>query len=231
MPFSSYRDAYFSERRNSSDKWEHYFEIYDDLLSAFYGQRVNYLEIGVQSGGSLETARKLFAPDSTIVGMDIDPGCKRLEDTGVATKVIIGSQSDDAILDQVIRQFPRLDVIVDDGSHIQADMIVSFLRLFPILSENGVYIIEDTHTNYSPQHQASFLGIGLYDYFKGLSERLNIDFMDPKMRSTRYKIPRANRPPVEQPADICREIFSITFFDSVIAVKKRQKKEPLRIRQ
>ena len=150
-------------------KWEHYFDIYDHLLGRFYESKVNYLEIGVQNGGSLEIAKKLFASNSLIIGMDIDPNCKHLENK-VANEIIIGSQVDDTTLSKVSKYAP-LDIIIDDGSHIQSHMIVTFLKLFPLLSQDGIYIIEDTHTNYSPEHQESFLGIGLYDYFKGLSER------------------------------------------------------------
>jgi hypothetical protein len=187
------------------------------------------LEIGVQNGGSLEIAKKLFASDSLIIGMDIDPNCKHLEGK-VANHVIIGSQVDDAALAKVSEYAP-LDVIIDDGSHIQSHMIVTFLKLFPLLSQNGIYIIEDTHTNYSPEHQESFLGIGLYDYFKGLSERLNIDFINSHYRKDRYKLPRNERSSIHQLPDIVRDIFSIEFFDSVIAIKKRTKTEPLRIRK
>jgi len=230
--FSRYRDAYFSERRNVSDKWEHYFDIYDHLLSKFYGRSISYLEIGVQNGGSLETARKLFFPTSKIIGLDIDPKCKRLEETGVANKIVIGSQIADQSIKDILEYCPSLDIIIDDGSHIQAHMIGSFIRLFPSLAENGVYIIEDTHTNHSPDHQESFFGLGLYDYFKGLSERLNLDFIDPELRKTRYKIPREKRQMRTRIPDIFREIFSIEYFDSIIAVKKTKKKEePFRIQR
>jgi hypothetical protein len=110
-------------------------------------------------------------------------------------------------------------------------MIFTFINLFPSIKENGIYIIEDTHTNYSPQHQNSFFGIGLYDYFKGLSERLNLDFIDPELRKNRYKIPREERVCINKPQDISSEIFSIEFFDSIIAIRKRKKQEPLRIRK
>ena len=140
----TYKEIFDSQRNFNSDKWEHYFDIYDHLLGKFYESKVNYLEIGVQ---------------------------------------------------------------------------------------NGVYIIEDTHTNYSPEHQESFLGIGLYDYFKGLSERLNIDFINSHFRKDRYKLPRHERSSIHQIPDIVRDIFSIEFFDSVIAIKKRTKTEPLRIRK
>jgi len=229
--YRTYRDAYFSERSFNSDKWEHYFDIYDHLLSPFYGKDISFLEIGVQNGGSLEVARKLFGANSKILGLDIDPRCKMLETARVADKIVIGSQIDDRCIDEAIRFMPSIDVLVDDGSHIQAHMILSFTKFFPALAQNGVYIIEDTHTNYSPEHQESFFGIGLYDYFKGLAERLNIDFIDPDLRKMRYKLPRNQRPSRDIHPDICREIFSIEFFDSVIAVRKRRKEEPFRIRR
>ena len=225
----TYKEIFDSQRNFNSDKWEHYFDIYDHLLGKFYESKVNYLEIGVQNGGSLEIAKKLFASDSLIIGMDIDPNCKHLEGK-VANQIIIGSQIDDATLLKV-SEFGPFDIIIDDGSHIQSHMIVTFFKLFPLLSQNGIYIIEDTHTNYSPEHQESFLGIGLYDYFKGLSERLNIDFMNSHFRKDRYKLPRNERSSIHQIPDIVRDIFSIEFFDSVIAIKKRTKTEPLRIRK
>jgi hypothetical protein len=225
----TYKEIFDSQRNFNSDKWEHYFDIYDHLLGKFYESKVNYLEIGVQNGGSLEIAKKLFASDSLIIGMDIDPNCKHLE-CKVANQIIIGSQVDDATLLK-ISEFGPFDIIIDDGSHIQSHMIVTFFKLFPLLSQNGIYIIEDTHTNHSPEHQESFLGIGLYDYFKGLSERLNIDFMNSHFRKDRYKLPRNERSSIHQIPDIVRDIFSIEFFDSVIAIKKRTKTEPLRIRK
>ncbi len=231
MIFKSYRDAFFCKRKFDSDKWEHYFDIYDHVIGNRYATPVKYLEIGVQNGGSLEVARLLFGHDSIILGLDVDPRCALLEQEKVANRVFIGSQADEAVLNNVLRYCPSLDIIVDDGSHIQSHMVFSFLKLFPAVSQGGVYIIEDTHTNYSAEHQDSFLGLGLYDYFKGLSERLNIDFMDARLRQDRYKLPREKRPLRTVPADICRDIFSIEFFDSVIAIRKKSKVEPLRIRK
>jgi hypothetical protein len=231
MKNKSYRDAFFSERRLDSDKWDHYFDIYDHLLGHLYGNNITYVEIGVQHGGSLEIARKLFGTESVIVGVDIDPNCKSLETEGFAQSIIIGSQVDEECLNQIVSAAPEIDVLIDDGSHVQSHMITTFINLFPKIKENGIYIIEDTHTNYSPHHQESFFGIGLYDYFKGLSERLNIDFMDPELRKIRYKMPRHLREPTYRDKDVCQQIFSIEFFDSVIAIRKKQKLEPLRIRK
>jgi len=109
-------------------------------------------------------------------------------------------------------------------------MIFTFTRMFQFLNDCGIYLIEDTHTNYSPSHQESFFGIGLYDYFKGLSERLNLDYMDPESRQ-RFKTPRDQRDTKNYHTDISHFIFSIEFFDSIIAIRKKQKLEPLRIQK
>src|SRR6516165_2890021 len=61
----------------ASDKWEHYFPIYEAAFSKFIarGQPIRLLEIGVQNGGSLQIWSKYFPAGSTIVGIDIDPAC------------------------------------------------------------------------------------------------------------------------------------------------------------
>lgn len=224
-----YRQGFFGERRLRSDKWEHYFEIYDHLLGARYGKPCVYLEIGVQNGGSLEVARWLFGADATIIGLDVDPACKAFETARLASRVFIGSQVDGEVLEQVKAFAPRIDVLIDDGSHIQAHMIQTFIALWPLVSEGGVYVIEDTHTNHSAAHQQSFHGIGLYDYFKGLSERLNLEFIDPAWKGTTYKQAREARPPRAPVDPFLQDIFSIEFFDSVIAIRKRRRQAPLRL--
>jgi len=225
-----YKEAFFAKRRFTSDKWDHYFEIYDHLLNRFYERTVTYVEIGVQNGGSLEIARKLFDIRSKIIGMDIDPACKALELSDIKAEIIIGSQSDETCLRSLISVADPIDILIDDGSHTQFDMINTFIHLWPHIKNDGVYIIEDTHTNYSPDHQKSWFGIGLYDYFKGLSERLNLSFINPDYRKTRYKLPRDQREVTEDIDQFHAAIFSIEFFNSVIAIKKKPQLEPLRTR-
>ena len=41
-----------------------------------------------------------------------------------------------------------VDVVLDDGSHNMNDIRASIETLFPQLSENGIYLIEDLHTSY-----------------------------------------------------------------------------------
>ena len=48
--------------------------------------------------------------------------------------------------------FISFDIILDDGSHSNKDVINSFELLFPLLNDNGLYIVEDTICYKSNSH-------------------------------------------------------------------------------
>jgi hypothetical protein len=65
-----------------------------------------------------------------------------------------------------------IDVVIDDGSHVPKDIIVTFETLFPALSKNGIYIVEDTETSYWPKYHDR-LGPNTMEYFHNVSHSLN----------------------------------------------------------
>lgn len=127
-------------------KWVHYFDIYERHLERFRGKSPVMVEIGVKGGGSLSMWKAYLGPSSHIIGVDINPKCKRHEAEGI--EVIIGSQDDPAVIDTIFSKYPKIDVILDDGSHLMHHMIASFELMYSRLQPNGVYIVEDTHTCY-----------------------------------------------------------------------------------
>ena len=127
-------------------KWHHYIPLYERYFSRFRGHPFRFLEIGVSQGGSLQMWRKYFGEHAKIFGIDIDPKCKRFD--GQFGEVRIGSQVDKSFLDAVIKEMGGVDAILDDGSH-QMDHVHETLKLlFPLLSDGGIYMIEDLHTAY-----------------------------------------------------------------------------------
>lgn len=76
----------------------------------------------------------------------INPACAALD--GRAGAVRIGSQADGAFLRDVVREMGGIDIVLDDGSHRMVHMRRSFDVLFPLLSEGGIYMVEDLHTAY-----------------------------------------------------------------------------------
>jgi hypothetical protein len=130
-----------------TDKYEHgYTPIYTNYFQKRKLQILNVLEIGIgggvdtkKGGNSLKMWAKYF-PHAAITGIDIYD--KSLIDYR-RIKTMIGSQSDRNFM----KQFTNLDIVIDDGSHVNSDIIASFNVLFPNLNPGGLYCIEDTHTS------------------------------------------------------------------------------------
>jgi 23S rRNA U2552 (ribose-2'-O)-methylase RlmE/FtsJ len=233
----TYKQAFHSKRKYPSLKFENYFEIFDLLAGHLYDSKITYLELGVADGGSLEIARKLFGEKSTIIGVDLYEDKSFLKNDGTANHIIFGNQTSDETKNKLISITANsgIDIIVDDGSHISEDMILSFIKLFPLLNENGIYIIEDLNVINSSKHYKSFYGITIFDYMKGLSENLNNPFRDFSRAKDRYKEPRETRKPFSIKNkggllindDIVKQIFSIQWFENMVAITKKTKPEPL----
>lgn len=127
-------------------KWLHYFDIYERHLARFRNTRPTMVEIGVQGGGSLQMWKAYLGEGSKIIGIDIDPSCKEHEANGI--EVIIGSQDDPDIINQIFKNYQNVDIVLDDGSHQMKHMIQSFELIYERLNPRGLYIAEDTHTSY-----------------------------------------------------------------------------------
>jgi hypothetical protein len=154
------------------NKWEQYFPVYERYLSPWRNRSLTFIEIGVSQGGSLQMWRRFFGPMATIVGLDISPAAAKHNEHGI--NVRIGDQSDPGFLATVVEEFGPPDIVLDDGSHQMDHVRASFEYLYPRLSKNGLYIVEDASTSY----QADFGGgLGEPNSFvnlsKGLVDRLN----------------------------------------------------------
>lgn len=122
------------------------------------GRGLVFLEIGVYRGESLAMWSEYF-PLATIVGLDINPDCKKFE--GANKQVRIGDQSDASFLDAVLSEFGVPHVILDDGSHLWGHQIATMRHLFPKLRTGGIYIVEDIDTSFP-----GYLAHG-HDYARG----------------------------------------------------------------
>ena len=138
----------FAETANIH-KMLHYLPAYESALSPFRSRPIKMLEIGVARGGSLQMWRRYLHPESTIVGVDIDPTTRQFDDPPRRTHVRIGSQTDISFLRDVVNELGPFDVILDDGSHMNSHIAQTFRHLFPYgLAPGGVYVVEDLHSNY-----------------------------------------------------------------------------------
>lgn len=145
-PATAFEDLFWGNTGRVIDKWHHLLPLYDRYFGPFRGKPVRMLEIGVYKGGSLAMWRRYFGPEAIIFGIDINPDCARFD--GEDASVRIGSQDDPAFLRRVVEEMGGVDLVLDDGSHMARHIQTSFEVLFPLVSEGGIYAVEDLCTSY-----------------------------------------------------------------------------------
>lgn len=143
--------------RHGTDKlWLHNYDAeYIRHFEPLRHREINLLEIGIggygvhgRGGNSLRVWRD-FGPKWTVHGLDIEDK-SFLDEERLHTWM--GSQNDTTLLEELNEKAGPFDIIVDDGSHIQSDIITAFQTLFPVLRPGGIYVIEDLETAYRPDH-------------------------------------------------------------------------------
>lgn len=198
-------------------KWDHYFRIYERHLAKFRNSKepITVIEIGVLYGGSLQMWQKYFGENATIVGIDIYKECKKYEKENI--KIRIGSQADEDFLDNLVKEFPKIDVIIDDGSHRVVHQKFTFKHLFPHLNVGGVYIIEDTHSSYWVSFGGGLNRNGsLIQFCKSLIDSLHARYSE-----------QANFKP-----DYYTEFISgIHFYDSILCIDKEKTAMPITLKR
>lgn len=122
-----------------------YLDIYNRHFEHSRFVVKNFVEIGILNGASLRMWKEYF-PNATIHGIDIDPSKKVYEEDRI--KVHIGSQADESFLKSLSSFFDKIDILVDDGSHITEHQIKTFNVLYPMITNNGYYAIEDLRNSY-----------------------------------------------------------------------------------
>ena len=194
----------------NSDKVEHgYIDIYHEYFKKIKDEKLKILEIGIADGYSLLTWSDYFK-NSTIIGIDIhkiDIVEKKLDRKNI--EIHQGSQNDENFIKSIIDKYGSFDVIIDDGSHIVKDVKKSFKLLFPTLTNNGLYIVEDMQTSY-----IHFFGGNPFDlkysnshmnFFKNLTDSLNYQEI-------------ANPFYIKKEYD--SKIINISFYQNMVVVRK-----------
>ena len=123
-----------------------YLQLYEKYLKDRREESLNILEIGVLEGSSVRAFSE-FLPNSNIIGLDIDPRCKINESNKI--EIFIGSQDSEKIRDEIKEKYGELDFVLDDGSHVNQLTFRSFELYWPLVGNNGIYVIEDVPGNWT----------------------------------------------------------------------------------
>ena len=126
-----------------SYKGKTYCDVYDKYFKDIRHEVKVVVEIGVLGGASLKMWEEYF-PNATIYGIDINPKAEMYRTDRI--KIIVGDQNDEGFLQSVKEQIGEIDILIDDGSHINRHIIHSYNVLSPIVKR--FYIVEDLMCSY-----------------------------------------------------------------------------------
>jgi len=189
----SFNKSLYKSRKHST-----YFPVYDYLFAPYRNKNITFVEIGILGGGSLFMWRDFFGPKARIIGIDLNPDSKMWEEHGF--EIYIGNQANEEFWTEFVGQVGEIDLILDDGGHTYEQQVTSLSMLIGSVKDGGMMVVEDTHTSYMKgfgQKKYSFM-----NFSKLLIDRIN------------YRYSELNQNLSE------KRIWSIEFFESIIAFKK-----------
>ena len=192
-------------------KWSHYPEIYDRHFNEWRDKPINILEIGILDGGSLQIWEKYF-PKANIFAIDIDPECKQYETDRI--KIFKGDQADKNFLRNVKAKVPRIDILIDDGSHRAKDPKTTFDEMYYHVRKPGVYLIEDIELNYWPSKDKDKYD-NFMTYMKNKIDEMNV-------RRTMSRKISESYPFKDTEVRFNNSTNSISFYENVVVLEKQE---------
>jgi hypothetical protein len=146
-----------------------YAEYLQPLVS--HSRRVVLAEIGILRGTGLAIWSDLF-PTGRIIGMDIDlvntesnmPNLKSrgaFKNNNIELHKFDQFKDDDPTVSNILKG-DKIDIVIDDGVHLDETIIKSYQATKNHLADDFVYIIEDNKT--------------VHSYFAKLNPQLNVDY-------------------------------------------------------
>lgn len=200
------------------DKWSHYFDIYERHFSKFVGKQPVIVEVGLYRGGSAEMWQKYFGTGATIIGIDIDQQVTKYTTEGCIQ--VIGDQGSVDFWKKFLTTYPNIDIFVDDGSHRVDHQITTLQQVWPHINVGGVYLCEDTHTNYWPNYGGGLKNPHTFlQYAKQITDTLNVEYYKGLDRHPDNIIF----------ADFFKDLSSQHFYDSVVVLEKDGRQPVIRL--
>ena len=142
-------EAYFDSVRTGPGvwKWRNYFDVYHRHFARFQNTDVNFAEVGIYSGGSLLMWRKYLGNKAAIHGIDIANATLQYHQNPRygSPEIHIGDQGDEMFWIDFQKRVPRIDILMDDGSHHFQGQNTTFAMMIDHIAPGGIYVCEDIH--------------------------------------------------------------------------------------
>ena len=201
---------YYKKHHRLAAKYLHFFEIYDRHFQKYRNTECVIVEIGIWKGGALQMWKDYFGSKAQIVGIDVEESTLQYKEEQI--KIEIGSQSDREFWKKFKENYPKVDILIDDGGHTMEQQIITFEEMFEHISEEGVYLCEDLHTSYWDDYGGGYKNPASFiEYSKNF-----IDYINAWYNESIFK----NNYPC-----YTHTMHSLHYYDSVLVIEKRKMKE------
>ena len=150
-----------------------YIPVYERLFQHRKDKVLNVLEIGIGSGGSLQLWNDYFK-NADIYGIDPTYIHEYL-----ARFPRIHQIKDDAYIaqrieDNFISKNIEFDIVIDDGPHNKESQMLTMQLYFPLLTNDGIIIIEDVQDHLDPGAWIKGIIKSLPKYYQKFAEVIDL---------------------------------------------------------
>ena len=156
--------------------------------------------------------RKFLGDQARIIGIDIEQSAVKWRDFGF--EIYIGDQSNPAFWRKFFAEVGPVDILIDDGSHHCSHQITTLQKVWPHITQGGVYLCEDTHTNYWPEYGGGMTNHTTFlNYSKLITDTMNREYyrgQDLHPNNTIF-------------ADYYKEVVGMHYYDSIVVLDKNQR--------
>jgi|SRR5574342_1740 hypothetical protein len=112
------------------------------MVAGAHSSMQGYALDGYAPGGSLRAWRDWF-PEAQIVGCDVQPDTQFAEPR---IKTFLCDSRDARSVRTALAAFSgKIDIIIDDGDHVDESQLVTLQNFWPLLRDGGLYVIEDIY--------------------------------------------------------------------------------------
>ncbi len=195
------------QSENFSTRWVKYFDVYEEVFKNLKEKKITFVEVGVLNGGSLQMWKKYFHPESRIIGIDLNPECKKFESNGM--EIFIGDQADETFWENFFKKVGKIDILLDDGGHLSYQQIITTIKAIKNINDEGLLVVEDVHSSY-------------LDKFNNIIRKTFIDFSKKLIDDINKKNPLTNKNLFK--FSLNDHIHSIQFFESIVVININKKK-------
>ena len=150
MKQSKYEKIWRKASKRSS-KHTSYFQVYDNYFEQIETKdSIKILEIGVSTGGSIETTAKYFEDhqDITVVGLEYNPAAKTFTWDTDNICIEIGNAELEDTFKEIQRKHGQFDIVLMMEGHTNLQQLSCLLACQTLLKPEGVLIVEDVQCSY-----------------------------------------------------------------------------------